>query len=135
MASETEARTRRSHPEAALAAEAGGSDSERVKIRVTNVYNSSISEVVNLETTNTVSDLKRLIQEGFDSRPAPHQQRLIFRGKQCEEAQQLGHILRGVSFLMFDRIGHLLSYPRLPSHHFRRSFRFPADSSIFDRSR
>lgn len=96
MASETDARPGRAHPEAELIAAAGDSDGARVKLRITNVYNSSSSEVVNLEATNTVGDLKKLIEDAFPSRPAPDQQRLIYRGKQCQETQQLGHVLRGV---------------------------------------
>lgn len=80
-----------------MVAEAGGSEGGPVKLCVTNVYNSSSSEIVNLETTNTIGDLKRLLQETVTGRPMPHQQRLIFRGKQCDESQQLGHVLRGVS--------------------------------------
>lgn len=98
-AAETGARAGgRSHPEAEMEmlAAAGGSEGTAVNLCVTNVYNSSSSEVSSLETTNTIADLKRLLQEAFPSRPAPHQQRLIFRGKQCEETQQLGHVLRGV---------------------------------------
>lgn len=103
-AAETDARAGgagRSHPEAEMVAAAGGSHSrgKPVKLCVTNVYSSTTSEVVNLETTNTIGDLKRLLQEAFSSRPTPNQQRLIFRGKQCEESQQLGHVLRGVSSL------------------------------------
>lgn len=101
MATETDARAARAHPEAELVAAAGGSDGTRVKLCVTNVYNSSSSEVVSLETTNTVGDLKKLIEAAFAGRPPPHQQRLIFRGKQCEEAQRLGDILRGVSLYMY----------------------------------
>lgn len=81
-----------------MVAEAGGSQGRPVKLCVTNVYNSSSSsEIVNLETTNTIGDLKRLLQETVSGRPTPHQQRLIFRGKQCDDSQQLGHVLRGVS--------------------------------------
>lgn len=79
-----------------MLAAAGGSDRTHVKLCVNDVYNTS-SETVSLETTNTIGDLKRLLQDTFSSRPAPSQQRLIFRGKQCEESQQLGHVLRGVS--------------------------------------
>eukprot|EP00752_Nemacystus_decipiens_P006361 g5735.t1 len=86
----------RSHPEAEMMAAAGGSHGTPVKLCVTNVYDSTSSEVVSLETTSTIGDLKRLLQETFSSRPAPSQQRLIFRGKQCEESQQLGHVLRGL---------------------------------------
>lgn len=82
-----------------MVAAAGGSHRTPVKLSVTNVYNSSSSEVVSLETTNTIGDLKRLLQETCSSRPTPNQQRLIFRGKQCEDSQQLGHVLRGVSCL------------------------------------
>lgn len=97
-AAETGARAGgRSHPEAEMLAAAGGSEGTPVNLCVTNVYNSSSSEISSLETTNTIADLKRLLQEAIPSRPAPHQQRLIFRGKQCEETQQLGHVLRGVS--------------------------------------
>ena len=98
MATETDARAGRAHPEAELVAAAGESDGTRVKLCITNVYNSSSSEVLSLATTNTVGDLKALIEASFAGRPSPHQQRLIFRGKQCEEGQQLGHVLRGVSF-------------------------------------
>lgn len=85
-----------------MVAAARGSDGTPVKLCITNVYDSSSSEVVSLETTNTIGDLKRVLQEAFSSRPAPHQQRLIFRGKQCDESQQLGHVLRGVSFVRGD---------------------------------
>lgn len=98
-AAETDARAGgagRSHPEAEMVAAAGGSHRTPVKLCVTNVYNSTSSEIVSLETANTIGDLKRLLQETFSSRPAPSQQRLIFRGKRCEESQQLGHVLRGV---------------------------------------
>lgn len=104
-AAESDSRARGlSHPEAEMVAAAGGSDGTPVKLCVTNVYNSSSSEVVSLETTNTIGDLKRFLQEAFSSRPAPHQQRLIFRGKQCDETQQLGHVLRGVSFVGADGV-------------------------------
>lgn len=111
-AAETGARAGgRSHPEAEmLTAAAGGSDGTPVNLCVTNVYNSSSSEIVSLETTNTIADLKRLLQEAFPSRPAPHQQRLIFRGKQCEDSQQLGHVLRGVSMIL--RKSGQVRYPR-----------------------
>lgn len=82
-----------------MVAAARGSDGTPVKLSVTNVYNNSSNEVVSLDTTNTIGDLKRMLQEAISSRPAPHQQRLIFRGKQCDETQQLGHVLRGVSLI------------------------------------
>lgn len=107
-AAETGARAGgRSHPEAGMVAAAGGSHRTPVKLCVTNVYNSTSSEIASLETTNTIGDLKRLLQETVSSRPTPNQQRLIFRGKQCEETQQLGHVLRGVSML-----GMLVIVPR-----------------------
>lgn len=96
MATDNDVRVGRAHPEAELVAATGGSEGTRVKLRVTNVYNSSEFTTAALEATDTVADLKKLLEGAFASRPAPHQQRLIFRGKQCEEAQQLGHILRGV---------------------------------------
>lgn len=102
-AGESDARAAgRSHPEAEMVAAARGSDGTRVKLSVTNVYNSSSrnssSEVFSLETTSTIGDLKRLLQEAFAGKPAPNQQRLIFRGKLCgDDTQQLGHVLRGVS--------------------------------------
>ncbi|CAB1109563.1 unnamed protein product [Ectocarpus sp. CCAP 1310/34] len=96
-AGESDARAAgRSHPEAEMIAAARGSDGTPVKLFVTDVYHRS-SKVFSLETTITIGDLKRLLQEAFVSRPAPQQQRLIFRGKQCkEETQQLGHIMRGL---------------------------------------
>lgn len=96
MATDTDVRAGRAHPEAELVAAAGGSEGTRVKLRVTNVYTSSEFATAALQATDTVADLKKLLEGAFASRPAPNQQRLIFRGKQCEETQQLGHILRGV---------------------------------------
>lgn len=93
MASE-DARASRAQPEAELLA--AGSDTPRVKLLVANVYDSSLSKEVSLEPTHTVHDLKLMLQSAFPSSPAPHHQRLIFRGKQCEEGHQLGHVLRGV---------------------------------------
>lgn len=80
-----------------MVAAARGSDGT-VNLSVTNVYSRS-SEVFSLETTITIGDLKRLLQEAFVGRPAPQQQRLIFRGKQCEETQHLYHLMRGVSLV------------------------------------
>lgn len=96
MATEADTKARLAHPEAELMAAAGESERPRVKLCVTNVYNSNQQQLLTLDSTSTVSDLKRLVQDAFESRPAPHLQRLIFRGKQCEEAQQLAHVLRGV---------------------------------------
>lgn len=102
-AGESDARAAgRSHPEAEMVAGARGSDGTPVKLSVTNVYNSNSSAVVSVDTTSTIVDLKRLLQEAFAGRPAPHQQRLIFRGKQCQETQQIGHVLRGVSLVCVD---------------------------------
>lgn len=96
MATDTDVRAGRAHPETELVAAAEGSEGTRVKLRVTNVYTSSEFANVALQATDTVADLKKLLEGAFASRPAPNEQRLIFRGKQCEERQQLGHILRGV---------------------------------------
>lgn len=101
MATDTDVRVGRTHPEAELVAAAGGSEGTRVKLHVTNVYSSSEFTTSALQVTDTVADLKKLLESAFASRPAPNQQRLIFRGKQCEETQQLGHILRGVRWRLF----------------------------------
>lgn len=83
-------------PETELAA-TQESGSSLVKLRVTNVYTAnSSSKDLDLDTTATIWELKILLQKSFDSQPAPQEQRLIFRGKLCEEEHQLGHILRGV---------------------------------------
>ncbi|CAM9466578.1 unnamed protein product, partial [Hapterophycus canaliculatus] len=100
----------RSHAEAEMVAEAGGSGGRPVKLCVTNVYNSSSSDVVSLETTDTIADLKRVLQETVSGRPMPHQQRLIFRGKQCDESEQLGQVLRGLDISGQHKI-HLIVAP------------------------
>lgn len=67
-----------------------------VKLFISNVYNSSCSQEVNLDATDTIADLKRMLQELSKDSPEPQQQRLIYGGKQCAEGQQIGHVLRGV---------------------------------------
>lgn len=82
-------------PEALITA-SESSGVSRVKLFVNHVYNGSNSQEVTLAVTETVSDLKKMLQELFEDHPAPHQQRIIFSGKQCQEGQQIGHVLRGV---------------------------------------
>ena len=117
MAIEAETPATRTRPEAELVAEAGGSDGCPVRLSVANVFNNRTQEVT-IHSTSTIGDLKAMIQKVFDNKPASQQQRLIFRGKHCEDTQQLGHILRGVSTCVFRKVkvlrvgtATLFSYP------------------------
>lgn len=93
MASE-DTRAGRAQPEAELLA--AGSATPRVKLAVTNVYDSSTTEEVVLDPMDTILKLKLMLQKSLPNRPSPLRQRLIFHGKQCEEGQQLWDVLQGV---------------------------------------
>lgn len=83
-----------------------------VQLRVMDICNVRTKDVF-VDPASTIADLKREVQNVFDDRPAPEKQRLVFRGKHCEDTERLGQVLRGVSFELFYR-RETIRFPRTP---------------------
>lgn len=83
-----------------------------VQLSVVDICNSRTKDVFG-DPASTIADLKREVQNVFDDHPAPDKQRLIFRGKHCENTERLGHVMREVRFELFHRV-ETLRLPRSP---------------------
>lgn len=112
MATEAEAEVKNTPADGENLLKEASSSEPLVQLRVMDINNVRTKDVF-IDPASTIADLKREVQNVFDDRPAPEKQRLIFRGKNCENTERIGHVLRGVSFELFYRL-ETLRFPRTP---------------------
>lgn len=72
-----------------------------MKLIIKNPSNRFEDITVDIELSQTISDLKKKLSEEYPSKPSPSLQKIIFAGRILKDEEKLSALLQNVNFFFF----------------------------------